>query len=179
MKKLWGICLAAWVGASCQPKDDHIVSQRTSIENYLNGANLPYVVQSGVYRYTANADRDGYEGETIVEPGDSVTLDFAPYSLGRPLGTLYYTNVREIMEANNRDGVLDPRFWDFSPKSVRVGHGGLLPSVEAGMVGCRQNDSTFLFVTSDLSYGSDRVGLIEPDSPVVWYLKINKVVKNR
>ena len=47
------------------------------------------------------------------------------------------------------------------------------------MVGCRQNDSTFLFVTSDLSYGSDRVGLIEPDSPVVWYLKINKVVKNR
>ena len=78
-----------------------------------------------------------------------------------------------------RDGVLDPRFWDFSPKSVRVGHGGLLPSVEAGMVGCRQNDSTFLFVTSDLSYGSDRVGLIEPDSPVVWYLKINKVVKNR
>ena len=41
----------------------------------------------------------------------------------------------------------------------------------------RQNDSLLLFMTSDLVYGTENMGVVSPDQPVVWAVKIKKVVK--
>lgn len=60
-----------------------------------------YTTPNGVYRYVANADREGYDREVPVEYGDSVSFDFAAYLFSSSIGALYYTNVKEWIPAKD------------------------------------------------------------------------------
>ena len=66
-----------------------------------------YTTPNGVYRYVANADREGYDREVPVEYGDSVSFDFAAYLFSSSIGALYYTNVKEWIPAKDLE-VLNP-----------------------------------------------------------------------
>ena len=73
--------------------------------------------------------------------------------------------------------VLNPEYWDFSTRRIKLGSASLVKGLEYGLVNSRQNDSLLLFMTSDLVYGTENMGVVNPDQPVVWAVKIKKVVK--
>ena len=123
-----------------------------------------YTTPNGVYRYVANADREGYDREVPVEYGDSVSFDFAAYLFSSSIGALYYTNVKEWIPAKDLE-------------VLNLGSASLVKGLEYGLVNSRQNDSLLLFMTSDLVYGTENMGVVSPDQPVVWAVKIKKVVK--
>ena len=177
MNRLLKIIIGVWVFvlAGCSKEEDFLIDQRESFESYLSRQEGGYTVEGGVYRYVVNADREGYANDPVIEYGDSVTFNFAAYTFGSPLGTLYYTNVQEWLSAGSTN--LNTAYWDMTPSRVRLGYTPLLKGVESGLVGNRMNDSLLLFVTSDLAYGSVSVGAIGPDEPTVWSVKINNVVK--
>ena len=73
--------------------------------------------------------------------------------------------------------MLNPEYWDFSTRRIKLGSVSLVKGLEYGLVNSRQNDSLLLFMTSDLVYGTENMGVVSPDQPVVWAVKIKKVVK--
>ena len=134
-----------------------------------------YTTPNGVYRYVANADREGYDREVPVEYGDSVSFDFAAYLFSSSIGALYYTNVKEWIPAKDLE-VLNPEYWDFSTRRIKLGSASLVKGLEYGLVNSRQNDSLLLFMTSDLVYGTENMGVVNPDQPVVWAVKSSETM---
>ena len=167
--------IGVFVLAGCSKEEDFLIDQRDSFESYLSRQEGGYTVEGGVYRYVANADREGYADDPVIEYGDSVTFNFAAYTFGSPLGTLFYTNVEGWLPSNSE--TLNTSYWDMTPRHIRLGDTPLLKGVESGLVGNRMNDSLLLFITSDLAYGGVSVGAVGPDEPTVWSVKINNVVK--
>lgn len=159
----------------CKKDDTFLIDQRTSFENYLTKQNLSYTVSGGVFRHVTNADREGYDQSALVEYGDSVTFDFAAYLYGSPLGNLYFTNVKEWLPSSASS--LNTEYWPFVPQRILLGRTQLIKGLTYGLVGSHESDSLLLFMTSDLCYGSHNVGVVQPDAPTVWSVKINKVVK--
>jgi len=43
--------------------------------------------------------------------------------------------------------------------------------------GCRQGDSVQLFLVSRLGYGNKPLGLVPANTPLVWDIVVNQVVK--
>ncbi len=99
-----------------------------------------------------------------------------PTCFSSSIGALYYTNVKEWIPAKDLE-VLNPEYWDFSTRRIKLGSASLVKGLEYGLVNSRQNDSLLLFMTSDLVYGTENMGVVNPDQPVVWAVKIKKVVK--
>ena len=177
MNYLLKIIIGIWVFVlvGCNKEEDFLIDQRDSFESYLSRQEGEYTVEGGVYRYVVNADREGYESDLVIEYGDSVTFNFAAYTFGSPLGTMFYTNVQEWLPSGSE--TLNTAYWDMTPRRIRLGYTPLLKGFESGLVGNRMNDSLLLFVTSDLAYGSVNMGALGPDEPTVWSVKINNVVK--
>ena len=176
MKRILYILVLAAAFGGCKDDETYLDKQRTSFESYLSRTDFSYTTPNGVYRYVANADREGYDREVPVEYGDSVSFDFAAYLFSSSIGALYYTNVKEWIPAKDLE-VLNPEYWDFSTRRIKLGSASLVKGLEYGLVNSRQNDSLLLFMTSDLVYGTENMGVVNPDQPVVWAVKIKKVVK--
>ena len=166
--------VALWLGG-CKADDDVVSRQNTSFESYLKGANAPYAMRGGVYQYVANSGRSSYATDKAVTYGDSVIFNFAAYTFGSPLGTLFYTNVLGWL--SSRDAALDVSYWDMTPRRIRYGVTPLMKGLSNGLAGSRENDSLMLFINSDLAYGDKGLGTVDPDQATVWVVKINKVVK--
>ena len=79
--------LAAAFGG-CKDDETYLDKQRTSFESYLSRMDFSYTTPNGVYRYVANADREGYDREVPVEYGESVSVDFAAYVVSSAGGAL-------------------------------------------------------------------------------------------
>ena len=160
---------------ACKADDDVVTQQTNSFVSYLEGAKLPYAVRGGVYQCVANAERAGYATDKSVSYGDSVVFNFAAYTFGAPLGTLFFTNVKEWLPASYK--TLDPTYWNMTPRRIRYGVTPLMRGLANGFSGSRENDSLVLFINSELAYGAQGMGVIEPDKATVWVVKISKVVK--
>lgn len=152
---------------------DILDEQRSAIERYLTGKD--YVTASGVYKQTVNADRE-YPPETVmIDWGDSVEFMFAAYQFGTTIAQAsYFTNMANLLEGNN---ILNQQYWPLDPKAVKVGDGQLVKGLENGLLGSREADSVWLYLTSDLCYGKKTNGLVPKDTPTAWLIVVDKVTK--
>jgi FKBP-type peptidyl-prolyl cis-trans isomerase len=84
--------------------------------------------------------------------------------------------VPEVIERlGNRSGnTLD---WSTDPLVVTLGTTAILEGLERALPGCREADSVQVYMTSNLAYGKQLVGVVPKNSMVAWYMKILKVVK--
>lgn len=160
----------------------------------------PYYSTFGgtTYRYIA----DVYDPERLSRPevtaGSSVEVTFSLYdfsSFAAPKqNECIFSNDTTVI---NRlvEGGLNPRYWvecdlygepirdefgQFVPvsKTLRIGAGELLAGLQAGLVGCREQDEVELYMTYNQAYGEKLiVGLMTKQCPVAFFCRIDKVTK--
>ena len=166
-----GLCLLSGCGS-----DSNIVpDQRTAIESYIANRYPDYIVQNGVYKCVTNMDRPEYATAEIASSGDSVWFHFAAYTFGSsPAASPYFTDIAEILEG---DTVRNPKYWPNGPQAVKIGATPMIKGLTAGLPECRTGDSVLLFITSDLGYDDKTVGVVEKNTALMYFLKIENVKK--
>ena len=189
----------ALVACGCENNEEMLMKQKDAIVKYLTSSrrmvaeeeignviaeNPAFYTQFGqdVFRHVTNyyaADRDEW---MRVEPTSSLDIRFAAYLFS---GTepnkqsIYWTNIPELIseiEATNNNQY-DDLIWAETPLTVQLGRGDLLRGLEEALIGCHDQDSVQVYMTSAAAYGKQVIGAVPKDSSVAWYIKILNVTK--
>lgn len=175
-------------------EEDTLLSERDNIEKFLTSTrqmvaeeNLGSVIEDNpkfytvfgryAYRYIDNYYEAERELRPLVEMGDEVHLRFNAYifSSSEPSNTApYWSNVPEVIKSLGKHGDLA---WSSEPLVIRLGKSDIIKGLEYTIEGCREQDSVQVFMTSSLGYGKKLVGSAPKNTPLAWYMRIEKVVK--
>ena len=105
--------------------------------------------------------------------GQQYAYAFSSGSSGK--GELYYTNRKDLIDEESLTDL--EHYWPFEPQEISLSDSRLVKGVRLGLDGCRQGDSVQLFLVSRLGYGNKPLGLVPANTPLVWDIVVNQVVK--
>lgn len=185
---------------SCADDEDTTDSQRNNIVRYLTSTHVPRlisaeeaetslevdppfyeVMERNVYRYIFNYYDAGRDERPQAERGDEVELTYTAYVFtgGVPrTESVYASNDAETIAALAEAG-LNPEYWSSEPLRVKLGATDIIKGVALSLEGCRQGDEVEAYMTFDMAYDDDVVGVVPKESAVVWIYTVNKVSKSR
>ena len=195
MKKFLIILLALPILVGCK-EEDSLLTQRDQIEKFLTSSrrmvaeqDLGNVIEENpafytvfsryAYRHIVNYYDAKREDRPVVNWGDRLELRFNAYTFSgsEPSNSnIYWSNIAEIID-NLGDKSTDTLDWSTEPLSVTLGSTAILEGLEHILPGCHEADSVQVFMTSNLAYGKNLIGVVPKNSMVAWYLKIEKVIK--
>lgn len=195
MRKFLTILLLLPLLVGCK-EEDTLLTERDKIEKFLTSSrrmvaeeNLGDVIENNpafystfgryAYRYIVNYYDEGREDRPIAEWGDNIQIRFNAYifSGSEPAtSAIYWSNIPEIIEQlGKRSGnTLD---WSKEPLTIKLGTTRILEGLERTLAGCHEADSVQVFMTSNLAYGDELIGVVPKKSMIAWYMKIEKVTK--
>lgn len=195
MKKFLTILILLATLAGCK-QEDTLLSERDKIEKYLTSSRrmvadteLGNVIEDNpafyslfgryAYRHIVNYYDAGREDRPVAEWGDRLEIRFDAYTFtGSEPSTsaIYWSNDAEtIQELGKKSGnTLD---WSTEPLAITLGTTAILEGLERTLPGCHEADSVQVFMTSNLAYGKQLIGVVPKNSMVAWYIKIEKVTK--
>jgi hypothetical protein len=150
-------------------------TQNTAFESYLNSRG-EYTVIDGIYRYIAgNLISDPDIEKPVIENGDRVMLgyEFCTFASSGDF-PLVYTNREDMMYKYLSPIEME---WDFEPVKIIVGEQGVIDAMDRALPGCIKGDSVLFFIPSTLAFGKRGEGMIPPDTPVVYKVIIDDIIK--
>ena len=191
------LCAALLCG--CTDDEDMLTKQKDSIVRYLTSSrrlideqevsssldeNPPFytVFNNSSYRHITNYYEAGREEWMEVEPNSIIDIQFNAYifSGSEPnLASTYWSNIPatiSAIEASNKHQY-DKLIWSTDPLTVRLGRGEVIEGLETALIGCRDQDSIQVYMTSQAAYGKHIIGSVPKNSPVAWYIKILSVTR--
>ena len=191
------LCAALLCG--CTDDEDMLTKQKDSIVRYLTSSrrlidelevsssldeNPPFytVFNNSSYRHITNYYEAGREEWMEVEPNSIIDIQFNAYifSGSEPnLASTYWSNIPatiSAIEASNKHQY-DKLIWSTDPLTVRLGRGEVIEGLETALIGCRDQDSVQVYMTSQAAYGKHIIGSVPKNSPVAWYIKILSVTR--
>jgi hypothetical protein len=137
-----------------------------------------------IINYYAETDTITHERERNskprVEMGDKIDIRFNAYTFtgSKPdTAAIYWSNIPEVIKSLERNSAktLD---WSTEPLQIELGKTEILEGLELALAeGCREKDSVQIYMTSNLAYGKNWVGVVPKNSMVKWFLIIEKVTK--
>ena len=185
--------------SSCTDDDDTIESQRSSIVRYLTSTHVPRLISAeevetslevdppfydvinlGVYRYISNYYDDGRDERPMAERGDEAELTYSAYIFtgGVPRTESAYASNDAATIAALTEAGLNPEYWTTEPLRVKLGATDIIKGVALSLEGCREGDEVEVYMTFDMAYDDDVVGVVPKESAVVWIYTVNKVNKS-
>lgn len=193
------MALCAALLCSCSDDEDMLTKQKDSIVKYLTSSrrlideqevstslqeNPPFYTafNNSSYRHITNYYEDSREEWMEVEPNSIIDIQFNAYifSGSEPnLASTYWSNIPatiSAIEASNKHQY-DKLIWSTDPLTVRLGRGEVIEGLEAALVGCRDQDSVQVYMTSQAAYGKHIIGSVPKNSSVAWYIKILSVTR--
>ena len=195
MKKFLSILFLLAFAVSCE-KEDLLLSERDKIEKYLTSSrnmviesevgnviqnNPPFynIFDRFAYRHIVNYYNEGRNEKPIVEWGDKIEIRFNAYTFtgSEPAqSAIYWSNIPEVIAklSEKSGGSLD---WSTEPLTIELGKTEMLEGLEYTLPGCHEADSVQVYMTSNLAYGKNLVGVVAKNSMIAWYMKIEKVTK--
>lgn len=195
MKKFLTILLFLPLLVGCKDENT-LLTERDKIEKYLTSSRrmveeseLDSVIEEHpafynvfgryAYRHIVNYYDADRENRPQVAWGDRLELRFTAYVFSGSdpnASAIYWSNVPEVVEqlGGKSGNTLD---WSTEPLIVDLGSSKLLEGLERTLPGCYEADSVQVFMTSNLAYGKELVGVVPKNSMVAWYMKILKVTK--
>ena len=195
MKKFLSILFLLAFMVGCE-KEDLLLSERDKIEKYLTSSrnmvvesevgnviqdNPPFynVFDRYAYRHIVNYYEGGRNEKPVVEWGDKIEIRFNAYTFtgSEPSqSAIYWSNIPEVITALSQktEGTLD---WPTEPLTIELGKTEMLEGLEYTLPGCHEADSVQVYMTSNLAYGKNLVGVVGKNSMIAWYMKIEKVTK--
>ena len=195
MKKFLSILFLLAFAVSCE-KEDLLLSERDKIEKYLTSSrnmviesevgnviqnNPPFynIFDRFAYRHIVNYYNEGRNEKPVVEWGDKIEIRFNAYTFtgSEPAqSAIYWSNIPEVIaKLSEKSGSsLD---WPTEPLTIELGKTEMLEGLEYTLPGCHEADSVQVYMTSNLAYGKNLVGVVAKNSMIAWYMKIEKVTK--
>ena len=195
MKKFLSILFLLAFAVSCE-KEDLLLSERDKIEKYLTSSrnmviesevgnviqnNPPFynIFDRFAYRHIVNYYNEGRNKKPLVEWGDKIEIRFNAYTFtgSEPAqSAIYWSNIPEVIAklSEKSGGSLD---WPTEPLTIELGRTEMLEGLEYTLPGCHEADSVQVYMTSNLAYGKNLVGVVAKNSMIAWYMKIEKVTK--
>ncbi|MFR9503327.1 MAG: FKBP-type peptidyl-prolyl cis-trans isomerase [Rikenellaceae bacterium] len=200
MIKIRNILLLAVMifASSCSDEDlDLVEEQQEDIVSFLTTSHSPTLISqsdlaesleddpefyttagSTAYRYIVDYYSQERQERREVVNGDELLLtfwcyDFSGYSTPDD-SDLYYTN-DPLYESALSEAGLNVEYWDFSPKRIVLGQGDILKGIELSLLGCREGDSVEIYLTYNMAYGSNWVGVTNLESPVAFFCTIDSI----
>ena len=193
------ILVMAALMCGCTKDEDMLTKQKDSIVKYLTSTRRMVDEQevSGVlqenpafytnfnnssYRHIVNFYEPNRQEWVEVEPNSVIDIQFNAYTFtgSEPqVKDMYWSNIQQsisAVEASNSH-TYDKLIWEPKPLTVRLGTGEVISGLEAALVGCRDQDSVQVYITSKAAYGKQAIGSVAKNSPVAWYIKILSVSK--
>ena len=195
MKRLLIILFLLPILVGCK-QEDTLLSERDQIEKYLTSSrrmvaedqignviedNPKFYTVFGRYAYRhivnyCDADR---ESRQEVAWGDSLKIRFNAYTFSgsEPSeSSIYWSNVPDVIQelGTTSNNTLD---WSSEPLAIKLGTTPILAGLEHTLPGCREADSVQVYMTSNLAYGEQLIGVVPKNSMVAWYMKIERVTK--
>ncbi len=177
-------------------EEDTLLTERDKIEKYLTTTRrmvaeeeVGNVIENNpafyslfgryAYRHIVNYYDAERENKTVVEWGDYIHIRFNAYTFtgSEPsTSTIYWSNIPNVIKqlGDKSDNTLS---WSSEPLIVKLGTTKMLEGLERALPGCCEADSVQVYMTSNLAYGKQLIGVVPKDAMVAWYLKIEKVVK--
>ncbi len=199
MKNIWNILavVALLFAVGCDDDVDEVAEQREDIVTFLTSKHSPLLIAESDLAESLVDDPDFYsvynnttfryiqdyynverESKEVIESGATITITFWCYDFSNfstPTDTyLYYTNDVSYKEVFLDSG-LNSEYWDFTPKSITLGSGQIISSIDSALVGCRVDDTVEFYLTFDAAYGSTYVGMTSLESPIAFFCVINSV----
>ena len=199
MKKILTILFLLVLLAGCK-QEDTLLSERDKIEKYLTSTRH-MVIESEVgnvieenpafynlfsrfaYRHIVNYYDEGREDRPVVAWGDRIEIRFNAYTFTGSEPTqsaIYWSNIPDIIEklGNNKGTIADNTLdWPTEPLTIHLGTTTILEGLEHTLPGCHEADSVQVYMTSNLAYGKNIIGVVPKNTMVAWYMKIEKVTK--
>ena len=193
------IVFASALVCGCENDVDMLTEQKNAIVKYLTSTRR-MVAQEDVgsvieenpafytafgqstYRHITNFYEEGRDEWNEVGATSSVTINFAAYTFGSSeptINDLYWSNIPAIIsevEAKSGHNYSD-LIWSDKPLVVQLGRGEIIEGLEAALIGCRDQDSVQIYMTSEAAYGKNIIGSVPKSTPVAWYIKILNVIK--
>lgn len=168
--------------AACTTYDEAAPNQRKQIENYLTSNELSYVITNDSAYIHLAGNKYGLTDEESrpagAKKGEKVTFNVEAYEFtSTPSSTPYYTNKRYLAEVISPD--LDISFWNFDPIEITIGRGEILKPLEDALDGSLGGDSLAVFLTSSLAYGQEGMGMVKPNTAVMFVLTVEQVEEDK
>lgn len=204
MKRLFAItiavaALAALTFAGCSKDEDTITTQQTTIVRYLTSTHSPkllseedaavsldseppYYTTAGetAYRYIADSYNSDRLSQPVVEWGDALTITFRAYQFsGSNISASvmpFYSNDPALEEAYSQAG-LTPTYWSFEPLRIVLGETEILKGLEVSLAGCRELDVVEVYMTYNMAYGDENIGIIPKETAIAFYFTVDSVEK--
>ncbi len=140
----------------------------------------PFYTRYGNYafRYIETYYDAGRDSQTLISSGSRVTLTFRLYEFtGSAISdsTLpVYTNDGSYLDDYEAAG-LNTTYWTFQPIVITIGQSDELSSIHTGLTGCRNGDIVELYLTRNMAYGDEVVGLVDQWSSLAFFCEITEV----
>ena len=159
-----------------------VPKQDTTFRDFLQDIQSSYesslAAQYGLYKVTNYRSFS----DTTAERGDTLSIDYSGFTFNKSSQKTF--GMQYIFTTNNpRDtfgtGWVENELFPLKPFTFVLGTGQTLRGIDLGLENSQQSDSVRLYLTSDLAYGGNTVGLIEPGTPVVFKVFIKEVRKKR
>ncbi len=195
MKKILTILFVLLMLAGCK-EEDTVLTERDKIVRYLTSRgmcadnevgdkvaeNPPFYSTYGTYafRHIVNYYDADRENRRVIEWGDRVQVSFFNayvFSSSEPSeSAIFWSNIPEIITrlGDKSDNTLD---WSTEPLIIELGTTKLVAGLEYALPGCRELDSLQVYMTSNLGYGKENIGIVPKNSMQAWYMRIEKVAK--
>ncbi|MFI3289034.1 MAG: FKBP-type peptidyl-prolyl cis-trans isomerase [Rikenellaceae bacterium] len=183
--------------SGCETDFEDNEDQRDDIVSFLESSHVPtlisesdiklslednpnFYVEFGDYAYLYiddyyNTERDDM---TQISKGSRISITFRLYPFDgdtisdSELPT--YTN-DPAYEADYIDAGLNTTYWSFEPLEFTVGGGNILDSIQSGLIGCREGDNIEIYMTRNMGYGDDVIGVMEQDCSLAFFCTIESV----
>lgn len=196
MKKFLTILFLLPLLVGCK-EEDTLLTERDKIEKYLTSSRrmvaeeqLGEVIEDNpafystfgryAYRHIVNYYDAGREDRPVVNWGDEIELWFNAFTFtgAEPSVTsnLYWSNIPEVIEQVGKKSE-NTLIWSGEPLRIKLGTTPMLAGLEYALPGCHEADSVQVYMTSNLAYGKNLVGVVEKNAMVAWYIGIKKIVK--
>ncbi|MFR9620466.1 MAG: FKBP-type peptidyl-prolyl cis-trans isomerase [Rikenellaceae bacterium] len=182
---------------SCYNSDTTNESQQGYIVSYLQSSHSPTLIPESevedtideepafystfgtfAYRYIATYYDEGRDAKAEITSTSRVAITFEiyPTSNGSVSSSTLpsYTN-NSYFESSYIAAGLTPTYWDFTPLEFTIGDGTFLESVDECLVGCRQDDRVEIYLTCNMAYGNNVIGLIDEESALLVICVIDNV----
>ena len=147
-----------------------IPAQRAAFMKFLDAKELVYTTtRDSIFKYTVGPNASG----RTVTVGDQVSIRYAGGVFNSTtssenlygFGGMFTTNVKLAAQQAGMDG-LELLLPD--PLDITLGRSGLIRGLDLGMQGSRLGDTVLLYITSDLAYNNEPMGLLAAGTPVVF-----------
>lgn len=196
IRKTYIVVVIAAMLCSCEDSDENY-DQREDIISFLESSHSPTLIAESevaesldddpefystfgtyAFRYISTYYDEGRELMPEVVKGSVINIYFDLFIFdGEAISSsdlaLYSNKIDEILKLS--EAGMNTEYWSFDTLEIKIGSDSILESIQSALIGCREGDEVYIYLTCGVSYGDDFIGLSGKESALRFSCTIESV----